>query len=79
MGDVMPYKYLHKGNRYGLKNLRTGKIIWYDPKKVSSMEELRHMARIREAFSHGFKPTKIKVKKHKRKGRNVKKHNRRLR
>lgn len=52
----MPYKYLHVGNRYGLKNKKTGKIIWYNPKKVSSMEDLKRMARIREAYSHGWKP-----------------------
>lgn len=79
----MPYKYLHKGNQYGLKNIKTGKVIWYDPKKVASMEELVRMARIREAFSHGFKTSKRKftiVRKHPRRGTyGVTRHPRRLR
>lgn len=48
----MPYKYLHRGNQYGLKNINTGQVIWYSPKKVASMERLKDMAKIREAFSH---------------------------
>lgn len=48
----MPYKYLHKGNQYGLRNIRTGQVIWYDPGKVGSMERLKDMARIREYYSN---------------------------
>lgn len=68
----MPYTYLQKGRKFGLKNKRTGKTIWYKPEKVSSMKKLRKMARIREAFAHGFKPTK--VRQHTRKGRTVRRH-----
>lgn len=51
----MPYEYLHRGNQYGLKNLRNGKIIWYDPEKVKSMERLKELAHWREVYSHGWR------------------------
>jgi hypothetical protein len=83
MGDIlMPYKYLHKGNQYGLKNIKTGQVIWYDPDKVASMERLKDMARLREAFSHGFVPKRkfTIVRKHPRSGTyGVTRHSRRLR
>jgi len=53
----MPYTYLHQGNKYGLRNRNTGKTVWYNPQKVNSMDDLKKMARIREAFSQGWVPS----------------------
>lgn len=73
----MPYQYLHRGNQYGLRNLNTGKVIWYDPEKVKSMERLKELAHWREVYSHGFRTT---VSRHSRKGtKGVIKHTRRIR
>jgi hypothetical protein len=75
----MPYKkfttYSGGEKKYAIQNLRTGKITRY-----SSPEDRDEGIRIREAFAHGFNPTKkfTTVKKHLRKGRGVKNHRRRL-
>ncbi len=78
----MPYKEFEKvidgQKRYCIKNIRTGKVTCY-----YSSEKREIGIKMKEAFAHGFKPTRLKkstiVRRHRRKGRKVIKHRRKLR
>ena len=68
----MPYEKFRKGKKYCIRNKRTGKVTCY-----SSVAKRETGIRMKHAFAHGFVPTRINVKKHKRKGRTVRNHKRR--
>ena len=73
----MPYKQFMKGGRYCIKNLETGKVTCY-----ASRQKRKTGIRLKHAFAHGWKPTGARfttVRKHRRKGKQVRKHKRRIR
>ena len=53
----MPYAYFNKRVKgkmlYCIRNLRTGKVVCY-----KSLAARKKGVRIREAFAHGWKPTR---------------------
>jgi len=75
----MPYKKFKKGGKFCIKNLRTGKVTCYGSEK-----KRKTGIKMREAFAHGWKPTRLKttVRKHtrrtKRKTTTVKQHSRKI-
>ena len=69
----MPYKQFQKGKKYCLKNIKTGKVTCYSSAKKRSTG-----VKMREAFSHGWKPTRVKQhpRKTKRQTTTVREHSR---
>lgn len=73
----MPYNKFKKGNKYCIRNRKTGRTTCY-----KSEDDRNQGIRIREAFAHGWKPTRKKyatVRSHRRKGKKVRQHRRRIR
>jgi len=50
----MPYTLFKKGGKFCTRNKRTGQVVCY-----SSEEKRRTGMRMREAFAHGWKPTRL--------------------
>lgn len=66
----MPYRQFTRNGKYCIQNKKTGNITCFN-----SESDRAQGIRIREAFAHGWKPTRVKA--HTRKGRYVRRHNRR--
>jgi len=68
----MPYNTFKQKGIWHVKNKRTGQII--NVPSAKSYEDAFNYGRLREAYKHGFKPTKVKIRKHLRGGHKVKEH-----
>ena len=55
----MPYKIYYQGGMWKMKNLRNGKIN--NVPSANNRADAERVARIREAYSHGFAPTSVKA------------------
>jgi len=51
----MPYELFKKDGKFCIKNKKTGKVTCFETE-----EKRKTGIRMREAFAHGWKPTRIK-------------------
>jgi hypothetical protein len=59
----MPYNKFRRWNKYCIRNLKTGKVTCFQ-----SQQDRDKGIRIREAFAHGFKPTRKSTMMHRHSG-----------
>jgi hypothetical protein len=70
---MSPYKEYKSHGKYVLENTSTGSITRFS--SAASREKIKHL---REAIAHGWHKSKVPVKAHSRKGKQVRKHARRV-